>query len=409
MNLTEILKNVPSGTKMYSPLFKEPITFVRVTNKCRFPIMCRTSASETIEFDSRGYFLVETASQNCMIFPTPEMTWDGYEYVPDGALIICKRDDKITQIACSKGGWTNDSSMPSYWWYDFEDGELCDETCCFWYDSVATLEELATIDELLAEKGYLFANKKLEKIKTFKKGDIIVDDIGIIALFDSVKEGSKPDVIVYQAIRRTNGNIIVKTDTGIGYTHRARRATREEEDLFFDSLTKAGYCWNGEEVVPVFKKGDIIMSEGGCIAIVDHIGEYGSFKDVVYYQCCLNYHGELTVKVDVGVGRMCNCKYAYTHDQERILKKLHEHAFVLDGDTVVKKKFNPKTLEGFQKVLVRSTPSAHWRCTFFSHMINGMAMCCSDNWPYCIPYKGNEHLRGTSNDCDAFYKWWENK
>lgn len=25
----------------------------------------------------------------------------------------------------------------------------------------------------------------------------------------------------------------------------------------------------------------------------------------------------------------------------------------------------------------------------------------------CIPYKGNEHLLGTTNDCNDFYKTWE--
>lgn len=25
----------------------------------------------------------------------------------------------------------------------------------------------------------------------------------------------------------------------------------------------------------------------------------------------------------------------------------------------------------------------------------------------CIPYEGNEHLLGTTNDCDKFYKNWE--
>lgn len=408
MNLVEILKNVPSGTKMYSPLFKDPITFVRINTNCRFRIICRTSASETIEFDSKGYFTVETASQNCMLFPTPEMTWNGYEYIPEGSLVTCKRDNKIVQIACSKGEWCEDSCIHPYWWYDFEDDDLCEDPCCFWYDSMTTLEEIATIDELLAEKGYLFANKKLEKIKTFKKGDIIVDDIGIIALFDSIKEGSKPDVIVYQAIRRTNGKIIVKTDTGIGYAHKARLATQEEKDLFFNSLTEAGYTWNGEKVVPVFRKGDIVVSGGGCIAIIDHVGEFSSFNDVVYYQCCLDHHGELTTKTDVGIGHVYDCKFASIYDQERILRKLNEQGFVLKGDTVVKKRFDPRTFEPYQKVLVRSTPSAHWRCTFFSHMINGMAMCSSDNWPYCIPYKFNEHLRGKTDDCDGFYQWWKN-
>ena len=157
-----------------------------------------------------------------------------------------------------------------------------------------------------------------------------------------------------------------------------------------------------------FKKGDIILSAGrGCIAIVDHVGEFGSYSDVVYYQCCLDCHGEFNFGVDVGVGRACDCRYASIQDQERILKKLHEQGYVLNDDTVVKKRFNPKSFEPYQKVLVRSTPSAHWRCTFFSHMINGMAMCSCDNWPYCIPYKLNEHLCGKTDDCKDFYKWWE--
>ena len=253
----------------------------------------------------------------------------------------------------------------------------------------------------------LFPSKELrdwDLFTKFKKGDVVVK-AGLIVIFDHLKDG---DVIVYNAIRRTNGTIVVKMDVGIGNARDARLATKEEKDIFFNSLTKAGYSWNGEEVVPIFKKGDIVVSlGGGCIAIVDHVGKFNGFDDVIYYQCCIGYQGDLTVKTDVGIGHACDCKYAPTYDQERILKKLHEQGYVLDGDTVVKKKFDPKSFEGYQKVLVRSTPSAHWRCTFFSHMINGMAMCSSDNWPYCIPYKGNEHLRGKTDDCDGFYKWWE--
>ena len=28
-------------------------------------------------------------------------------------------------------------------------------------------------------------------------------------------------------------------------------------------------------------------------------------------------------------------------------------------------------------------------------------------WKQCIPYEGNEHLLGTTDDCDDFYKNWE--
>lgn len=29
-------------------------------------------------------------------------------------------------------------------------------------------------------------------------------------------------------------------------------------------------------------------------------------------------------------------------------------------------------------------------------------------WRYCIPYVGNEHLLGSTGDCDDFYKYWKN-
>ena len=56
---------------------------------------------------------------------------------------------------------------------------------------------------------------------------------------------------------------------------------------------------------------------------------------------------------------------------------------------------------------MRSSTAREWDATLFSHYSNnkfyGCCMCCDQ----CIPYKGNEHLLGTTNDCDDFYKNWE--
>jgi hypothetical protein len=250
-------------------------------------------------------------------------------------------------------------------------------------------------------------NRDWDTFCPFKKGDVIVSEGGCTAIFDHMENRSMPDTIVYQALRRWDGRIKVELDTGIGYVHEARLATQEEKDLFFKDLSNAGYSWNGEKVITVFKKGDIVVSGGGCIAVVDHVGKFGSFDNVIYYQCCIDDRGDFTVGVDVGIGHVCDCKYAPTYDQERILKKLHEQGYVLDGDTVIKKRFDPKSFEPFQKVLVRANSTSNWRCTFFSHMGDSKAICSGDNWSYCIPYKNNEHLRGKANDCDDFYKWWK--
>ena len=249
-------------------------------------------------------------------------------------------------------------------------------------------------------------NRDWDTFCPFKKGDVIVSNCGCIAIFDHMENRSRPDTIVYQALRRYDGSIKVELDTGIGYVHEARLATEEEKDLFFDSLTKAGYSWDGEEIIPVFKKGDIVVSGQDTIAIVDHIGDFGSHKNVVYYQACYNTLHGMIIKTDVGVGSTKACRHACESDKKYFLSVLDQMGYTVKDGCVVKKKFDPKTFEPYQKVLVRSTPSAHWRCTFFSHMINGMSMCSSDNWPYCIPYENNEHLAGKSDDCDDFYQWW---
>lgn len=73
-------------------------------------------------------------------------------------------------------------------------------------------------------------------------------------------------------------------------------------------------------------------------------------------------------------------------------------------------KFDPKTLQPFDKVLVRDN-DCHWIADLFSHIdngINGGIYCSCFRWRQCIPYnEETKHLVGTKEDCSEFYKWWE--
>lgn len=42
----------------------------------------------------------------------------------------------------------------------------------------------------------------------------------------------------------------------------------------------------------------------------------------------------------------------------------------------------------------------------FSHS-NGHYVVGGACWKQCIPYKGNEHLRGTTNACNDYFKTWK--
>lgn len=74
-------------------------------------------------------------------------------------------------------------------------------------------------------------------------------------------------------------------------------------------------------------------------------------------------------------------------------------------------KFDPKTLQPFDKVLAKDGFSSKWTCSFFSHMDNDVSFpiyCSGGYFKVCIPYnEETKHLLGTTDDCPEYYKWWE--
>lgn len=72
-------------------------------------------------------------------------------------------------------------------------------------------------------------------------------------------------------------------------------------------------------------------------------------------------------------------------------------------------KFDPKTLQPFDKLLVRPHSCAHWRPDFYAFKINATVRTiggCDSRM--CIPYNNDtKYLVGTTQDCPKYYKWWE--
>ena len=76
-----------------------------------------------------------------------------------------------------------------------------------------------------------------------------------------------------------------------------------------------------------------------------------------------------------------------------------------------KEKFDPKTLNPFDRVLVRNYKTMKWRCDHFSHFDGCnynpcIASCCS--YMFCIPYNDDtKHLVGTTEEAPEYYRYWE--
>ena len=76
-----------------------------------------------------------------------------------------------------------------------------------------------------------------------------------------------------------------------------------------------------------------------------------------------------------------------------------------------KDKFDPKTLQPFDRVLARDDCNGKWICSVFSHISEVPYPYCtaSGNYLCCIPYNDDtKHLVGTSNEAPEFYHYWEN-
>ena len=77
-----------------------------------------------------------------------------------------------------------------------------------------------------------------------------------------------------------------------------------------------------------------------------------------------------------------------------------------------KPKFDPKTLQPFDKVLVRDSCAYSWRCTLYSHTKENenifKYVAGTSAYEYCIPYNDEtKHLVGTTDEAPEYYRYWE--
>ena len=76
-----------------------------------------------------------------------------------------------------------------------------------------------------------------------------------------------------------------------------------------------------------------------------------------------------------------------------------------------KPKFDPKTLQAFDRVLVRDKGCYNWTCELFSHIKPESKFkywCISNGYKCCIPYNDDtKHLVGTTEEAPEFYRYWE--
>ena len=178
------------------------------------------------------------------------------------------------------------------------------------------------------------------------------------------------DIVRTKNLHTSISNIIITKVNSSGY-----------EGIIGDTSNKAYFSFKHQDdyeltpVVPKFKVGDRIRlkhNSNGTDVIID-------IADNMYV---LSYADQIYL----------NFKYQ-------------------DNYELVSNKFDINTLKPFDKVLVRQCDIECWKPALWGRRAT------SKDFPFitsfgatlqAIPFKGNEYLLGTTDDCDEYYKTWKN-
>lgn len=76
-----------------------------------------------------------------------------------------------------------------------------------------------------------------------------------------------------------------------------------------------------------------------------------------------------------------------------------------------KDRFDPKTLNPFDRVLGRDRIGRTWKCNLFSYITENEPYpyeCVENCYEHCIPYNDDtKHLVGTTDEPPEYYRYWE--
>lgn len=233
---------------------------------------------------------------------------------------------------------------------------------------------------------------------SWKRGDVLISDCGFVCIF---KEWASDDYTRFNGCyfdgmpnARTAKYSKLDNDTAYGYI-------RELEN-------RCGGKLNFENLKiekPEFKDIDVLFVKCNDSAFIE-IFEYSKKNGDLYD------HASLTTKTQAldisGKYRICKdeiteIRLATEEEKQQLFSALKKKGKVWDSEHKMIVDL-PKNCEfkPFDKVLVRQLETEEWRANIFSHTDKTDEyldyVCVNGRWEFCIPYEGNEHLLGTTDN-----------
>lgn len=258
----------------------------------------------------------------------------------------------------------------------------------------------------------VFPSKEMRDWSKFawKKGDVLVTEDGSTkAIFECFEDDTYLTFKGKYCLQKTNIDETFIVDTKKNLTECFSLQAKNIAQIYIHNIEdRMGGILNMEtleieKAQPKFKDGDIITFKDRIIIIYNTSIEKSPIRTEIYYHACLK-EGELTVNeylMSCGFGEGW---YSSTEEEKhQIFDALAKYEKAWDAEKKEVVGLKPKVeLKPFDKVLVRDSKSDNWRANLFGYIgKDGYYRCVYANWVYCIPYAGNEHLLGTTNNVEG--------
>lgn len=274
--------------------------------------------------------------------------------------------------------------------------------------------------------------------RPFKDGDILtIDDT--VYIYNGVEELSPYPTHYVYVIADKNGLFAINTSTK---KYGTRFATEEEKNILFEAIKNNGYKWypDTKSLVklfkPIFKVGDTIknktdkwLAKRTIKSYVEGIGYFTTINDWVRINDQDNWELVKDITPTFKIGDKIKKKDGSDY-RLRTIKSINNNYYIIktpdwfdncyitdklpfncqdEYELISNEKFDINTLKPFEsRVLVRDTDHYEWEGAIFGRYDGNTFFTIGGvDWKYCIPYEGNEHLLGTTDDCDEEFKIWE--
>ena len=259
----------------------------------------------------------------------------------------------------------------------------------------------------------IFPSKEMRDWEKFswKKGDVLISSDGSIeVIFDKWYDDTYTSFYCKHYLNSEDRNKIVYYEEFLCTTAKYSLEDKDAVQTYIKTIEeRLGGKLNCEtleieKAQPKFKDGDILSCDEDSYTrhttLILHKDE-----NITESIVSLVRHKKL-IRINVPIDNFLLSRLYPAREDEK--KELFD-ALAKEGKTwdAEKKQIvdikKEHQFKPFEKVLVRDSYDDMWRASFFSHIKedDGRYVTTCLTWRFCVPYEGNEHLLGTTNNVEG--------